>query len=409
MKYLIVNRGSASEKYAIYTEDKCLGFLHLEEAENEKCDYISSLYIDESADANSSGEAKKDEKCISKKEFEKSLDYALKTFMDRGILSGQNINEAKKEIVGIGIRVVAPGQHFQDDKIIDQVYEKEIKKVIHDAPLHLLPTYEMIQDLKKTFKGISIVGISDSDFHDTIPDKAKYYGIPFTDTEKYQIQRYGYHGISIESILYKLQTEKQVPEKLIICHIGSGVSVTAVKNGQSVENSMGYTPLEGVMMATRAGNIDPGVIALLTDKLWLSVKKLKEYLNKKCGLLGVSGQSSDVRDLISLEQEGNSQAKLALDMYAYNLQKQIGAYYAVLGGLDTIIFTATVGERSFIMRERICTGLEALGIKIDKTINNQSAGIDADISTTDSRVKVLVRKTDEMGQIARDTVKILNN
>jgi acetate kinase len=302
---------------------------------------------------------------------------------------------------------VAPGQHFQNDKIIDRAYEKEIKKVIHDAPLHLLPTYEMIGLLQKTLKNIPIVGISDSDFHDTIPDKAKYYGIPFTDTKKYNIERYGYHGISVESILNKLRAEGSLPSKLIICHIGSGVSVTAVKDGQSIENSMGFTPLEGVMMATRGGNIDPGALAMLADKLWLNPKRLKEYLNKKCGLLGVSGKSSDVRDLIKLEKEGDAQAKLALDMYAYKLQKCIGAYFVALGGLDTIIFTATVGERSFTMREKICAGLTALELKIDKIKNDQSEGVDADISATDSKIKVLVRKTDEMGQIARDTISIL--
>lgn len=390
-KYLVVNRGSASEKYAIYNAEKCLGFLHIEKSETE-CDYVSTLYIDD----------KKEAKCVTKKEFLNSLNYAIETFILNGVIS--NV----KDIFGIGVRIVAPGKHFQDDKIIDRIYEKEIKKVIHDAPLHLLPTYEMILKLKKVFKNIPIVGISDSDFHDTIPDYAKYYPIPFEDTRKFNIQKYGYHGISIESILNKIKKESgNIPGKLIVCHIGSGASVTAIKDGKCIENSMGFTPLEGVMMATRAGDIDPGVIAILSEGLGLKGKRLKEYLNKKCGLLGVSGKSSDVRDLIKLEKEGDTQARLALDMYTYRLQKYIGSYYVALGGLDTIIFTATVGERSFIMRERICRGLEALGIKIDKTKNDQSEAIDADIYTQDSKVKILVRKTDEMGQIARDTIAIL--
>jgi acetate kinase len=398
-KYLIVNRGSASEKYAIYTKEKRLAFLHIEKAENDKCDYVSTLFINET----------KEEKCVTKKEFNDSLNYAMDIFFDNQIIVGKDVREAKKEIVGMGIRIVAPGKHFQDDKVIDGVYEVEIKKVIHDAPLHLKPTYEMIKLLQKTFKNIPIVGISDSDFHDTIPDKAKYYGISTADTKKHQIQKYGYHGISVESILNKLKTEGPIPEKLIICHIGSGVSVTAIKDGKSIENSMGYTPLEGVMMATRGGDIDPGTVAIISDSLgWFNkTEKLKQYLNKECGLLGVSGKSSDVRDLIKLEKEGDTQAKLALDMYAYKIQKYIGSYFVVLGGLDTIIFTATVGERSFIMRERICTGLEVLGVKINNLINNQSEGIDVDISAGDSKVKVLVRKTDEMGQIATDTINTL--
>jgi len=386
-KYLIVNRGSASEKYAIYTKEKCLGFWHLERAE-----YVGTLYFDD----------QKEVKTLTKKEFEHSLQYALSGFVMKGIIT------SPKEIVGVGIRIVAPGKHFQDDKIIDKAYEKEIKKVVHDAPLHLLPTYEMIKTLKKTFKNIPIVGVSDSDFHDTIPDKAKYYSLPLADSQKFSIQKYGYHGISVESVINKLQKEGDVlPSRLIICHIGSGVSVTAIKDGKCVENSMGFTPLEGVMMATRAGDIDPGVLAFLTDNLGLKGKKLKEYLNKKCGLLGVSGKSSDVRDLIKLEKEGDQQAKLALDMYAYRLQKYIGAYFAVLGGLDTLIYTATVGERSFIMREKICQDLESLGVKLDKIKNDNSESVDVDISAVDSKVKILVRKTDEMGQIARDTVQIL--
>lgn len=420
MKYLIVNRGSASEKYAVYTEEKCLAFLHIEKAENDKCDYVSTLFITKSSEnsekssplngvPNRSEEISEFSSCVTKKEFNNSLDYALKTFLDKQIIIGKNVKEAKKEIVGIGIRIVAPGKHFQDDKIIDAVYETEIKKVIHDAPLHLKPTYEMIKLLQKTFKNIPIVGISDSDFHDTIPEKARYYGLPWADTQKHQIERYGYHGISVESILNKLKTEGSLPERLIICHIGSGVSITAVKNGKSIENSMGYTPLEGVMMATRGGDIDPGTVAVISDTLgWFNkTGKLKEYLNKKCGLLGVSGKSSDVRDLIKLEKEGDAQAKLALDMYAYKIQKCIGSYFVILGGLDTIIFTATVGERSFIMRERICNDLGVLGIKINQEINNRSEGVDVDISDGDSRVKILVRKTDEMGQIARDTINTL--
>ena len=390
-KYLIVNRGSASEKYAVYTEEKCLAFLHLEKLEIGS-EYFYTLLIDD----------KEEEKFITKKEFENSLNYSLDIFKEKGIISG------KEEIAGVGIRIVAPGKHFQADKIIDSVYEKEIKKVVHDAPLHLLPTYEMIKNLQKILKNVPIVGISDSDFHDTIPEKARYYGLPFEDTTKYQIERYGYHGISVESILNKLGKEPAgIPSKLIICHIGSGVSITAVKDGVGVENSMGYTPLEGVMMATRAGDIDPGTVALISENLGLRGKKLKEYLNKKCGLLGVSGKSEDVRDLIKLEKEGEIQAKLALDMYVYRIQKYIGAYFVALGGLDAIVFTATVGERSFIMRERICRDLISLGIKIDKTKNDQSVGIDTDISAVDSKVKVLIRKTDEMGQIARDTISIL--
>jgi len=390
-KYLIVNRGSASEKYAVYTKEKCLAFLHLEKT--DQCnDFVSTLYINNN----------KVEECITKKEFNNSLNYALGLFIKNGVLVD------KKEIIGIGIRIVAPGEYFQKDKIIDKIYEKEIKKVIQDAPLHILPTYEAIRDLRKMFKSVSIIGVSDSSFHITSPAKAKYYAIPFSDSEENRIQRFGYHGISVKSVINSLQvSQDRLPERIIVCHIGGGVSLTAIKDGQSVENSMGFTPLEGAMMATRGGDIDPGAIAFLSDNLGLRGQKLVNYLNKNCGLLGVSGKSSDIRDLIKLESEGEARAKLALEMFVYRIQKYIGAYFVVLGGLDTIIFTATVGERSFIIRERICNGLESLGVKIDKTVNNQSEGVEADISAPDSLIKVLVRITSEMDQIAREAIALL--
>jgi len=390
-KYLIVNRGSASEKYAIYTKEKCLAFLHMEKLESGY-EYVATLYIGD----------KKNAINITGKEFKDSLNYGISLFKTSGIISG------KEDIEAIGIRIVAPGEYFQDDKIIDKVYEKEIRNVLHDAPLHILPTYEEILRLRKFFKNIPIVGVSDSDFHDTLPDKASFYGLPLEDTQKYHIKRYGYHGTSIESILNKLKSEnKIIPSKLIVCHIGSGVSVTAIRDGRSIDTSMGFTPLEGTMMATRAGDIDPGTVAFISEKLGLKGRKLKDYLNKKCGLLGVSEKSSDVRDLIKAEEEGDAKSKLALDLYTYKLQKYIGAYYVALGGLDAIIFTATVGERSFIMREKICRGLKVLGVSIDIEKNNESEGVDADITTLGSRIKVWVLKTDEMGQIARDTVRVL--
>jgi acetate kinase len=390
-KYLIVNSGSASEKYAIYAKEKCLAFLHLEKPETG-CDYISTLYID----------GKKEEKCITEKEFKDSLNYGISIFKTIGVIS------SKEEIVGIGIRIVAPGKYFQGDKIIDKSYEKEIKNILQDTPLHILPTYEKILLLRKILKNIPIVGVSDSDFHSTISEKVSNYGLPSQDSEKYNIKKYGYHGISIESILNKLRLGKNsIPPKLIVCHIGSGVSITAIKDGKSIDTSMGFTPLEGVIMATRAGDIDPGIIAFISEKLGLKGKKLKDYLNKKCGLLGISEKSSDVRDLLKMEKEGDVKSRLALDMYVYRLQKYIGSYFVALGGLDTIIFTATVGERSFIMRERICRGLEVLGIKIDIEKNNKSEGIDADITATDSKVSVLVLKTNEMDQIAKDAISIL--
>lgn len=392
MKYLVVNKGSASEKYAIYDGENRLAFLHLETSDGG-CNFVGNLFVGEI----------KEEKCITKKEFKNSLNYAVDLFISK------NIIKDKKEISGIGIRIVAPGDFFYDDKKIDKEYEKEIKKAIKEAPLHLAPAYDEILKLKKVFKSVPIVGVSDSDFHDTMPDKAKLYPISKEDTQKFNLKRHGYHGTSIESILEKIKKEKGgLPSKMIVCHIGGGVSVTAIKDGKSIDTSMGFTPLEGVMMATRGGDIDPGAIAKLSEKFVFRPNAFKQYLNKNCGLLGVSGKSSDVRDLIKLEKDGDKDAKLALDMYAYKIQKYIGGYFVALGGLDALVFSATVGERSFVMREKICSELGVLGVKINIETNNKSDSVDVDISAVDSKVKVWVVKTDEMNQIAKDTIRILS-
>jgi acetate kinase len=264
-KYLIVNRGSSSEKYAVYTKEKRLAYLYIERSDFGS-EYTGNLYIDD----------KKETLSVSEKDFKNSLDYCLKIFIAKGIIL------SKEDIVGIGIRIVAPGLFLQNHKIIDSDFEKELKRVMSDSPLHIKPAYNMILELQKKFKKVPIVGVSDSAFHRTLPPKAKYYAIPFEDTKKYQIQKYGYHGISMEAVVEKIKKENgTLPEKLIICHIGSGASVTAVKGGQSIENSMGFTVLEGLVMATRGGDIDPGVISFLTDNLKLKGDSLREYLNKK--------------------------------------------------------------------------------------------------------------------------------
>ncbi len=219
--------------------------------------------------------------------------------------------------------------------------------------------------------------------------------------KKYDIQRFGYHGISLESIVNKIKSTGNLPGKIIVCHIGGGVSITAIKDGKSIDTSMGLTPLEGMTMATRVGNIDPGALMYLSNVLCLSKFKFIQFLNKKCGLLGLSnGLSDDVRDLIAAEAT-NTDAKNALDIYAYNIQKQIGAYVSALGGLDVLVLSGTVGERSSVMREKICSGLAAFGIVLDQQINDASDNIDVVISSPLSRIKVEVIKTDEMAGMAK--------
>ena len=391
-KYLIVNTGSASKKYALYNDGGEIAFIHLEKEEN---DYVSTVRIS----------GKSETVKISKTDYEKSLGYIF------DLLKSKNIISSKTDINGVGIRVVAPGVYFQSNKVIDSKYINNLKSALKRAPLHLEVIFAEIKKSKLFFGNkTKLIGISDSEFHSTMPQKAKNYAIDSRHAEKYEIYRYGYHGISARSIVNKLEKKGQLPSKLIVCHIGGGVSVMAIKDGKSIETSMGFTPLEGVIMANRVGDIDAGAVIYLSEMLKLQDLELTQYFNKKCGLLGLSGGlSNDIRELLKVEEEsGDVRAINALDTYVYKIQKQIGASFVALGGLDTIVFSGTVGERSYKMRKRICSGLESLGIVIDQKINECTDGVECFLNTNESKIKIEVVKTDEMKQIFTETRKILS-
>ena len=390
-KYLIVNNGSASGKYAIYKEtgEKIIS-AHLEIDETDYLCTFESGYLSDTIN-------------ITKKDFENGLDFSLNNFISREAI--KNIGD----ISAVAVRIVAPGLYFLHNKVIDKVFEEKMLEAREKAPLHISMAIEEVKRLKKVFGKVPLVGISDSSFHESMSKSVERYAISKEITEKYEVQRYGYHGTSVKSILYKLgEMLGPLPRKIIVCHLGGGVSITAVKDCRSFETSMGFTPLEGAVMATRAGDIDPGAISYLSERLGIRGEKLRNFLNNECGLLGVSGKSSSVKDLFKLESEGDKDAKLALDIYVHRIKKYIGAYYTVMGGADMLVFSATVGERSFEMRERICDGLDVLDIRIDKEKNVRSEGINVDITGVGSRVKVMVIKTDEMSQMARDTKSVLS-
>jgi len=390
-KILIINTGSASKKYAVYEDDKEIAFFHLETKEKGFCSNLK--YAD-----------KKETVDLSAKDYDKSLIYIFNFLKEKEIILN------KEEISGIGMRIVAPGIYFQKNGLIDKEYIKKLYEAKKKAPLHLEAEIEEIERLRKFFgRNVKMVGISDSAFHTDMPEKSRMYAIPLDITKKYEIYRYGYHGISLRSIVKKIQLKESLPENIIVCHIGGGVSITAIKDGKSIDTSMGFTPLEGVVMANRVGDIDSGALVYMSEILRMDGKKLRKYLNKECGLLGLSGgKSADVRDLLKFESEGDNDAKLALDIYAYRIQKQIGAYAVVLGGIDRIIFSGTVGERSFKMRKRICEGLSFLGVKLDENINNSVEGVDGVVSSIDSKVKIEVVKTDEMKDLSAETCSFFN-
>lgn len=384
-KYLIINLGSASKKYSLYEDEREIFRCHFEK---ENGDFVATESVGEAHSKNK----------ISQEEY----DHGGKRLLDVLIL--KNIIKDAGEIAALGFRVVAPGEYFVKVRTIDAEYREKLKEAHEIAPLHIEAVLEGIEEFVNLLPQTSMIGVSDSAFHTTIPEVARLYALPIEDSRKYGLYRYGYHGISVASVL---NTTKEMlgdlPPRVIVCHLGSGSSITAVSDGKSIDTSMGFTPLEGIVMATRSGDIDPGALLYLGKKLNLSFDGLDEYLNHKCGLLGLSGKESGVRGLIELENQGDENAKTALAVWAYRVKKYIGAYAAALGGLDLLIFTATIGERSFVMRERICEGLENLGIAIDKEKNTQLDGDKSGfIENGALPVRVAVITTDEMKQIAKE-------
>ncbi len=316
-----------------------------------------------------------------------------------------------KEINAVGHRVVHGGEKFNKSvRIDDQVIEK-IKECYDVAPLHNPANMIGIEAITELIPGVPQVGVFDTAFHQTMPAEAYMYALPYELYEKYAIRRYGFHGTSHRYVSRRACEFLNVDpstQKVITCHIGNGGSITAVLNGKSVDTSMGLTPVEGLMMGTRVGDVDPGALTFIEDKEHLDSKQLSNLLNKKSGLLGVSGVSSDMRDIDAAIASGNERARLALDMYIYRIIKYIGAYSAVLNGVDIIAFTGGVGENQVQLRKRVCDHLTYLGVKIDDSVNSVSRGEEKLISSADSKVKVVVIPTDEELMIAKDTEAIVS-
>jgi acetate kinase len=277
------------------------------------------------------------------------------------------------------------------------------------APLHNPPNLIGIRACQELMPDVQMVGVFDTAFHQTMPKSSYIYPLPYELYEKYGIRKYGFHGTSHKYVAQRTAAMlgKDLSElKIITCHLGNGASITAVQNGKSVDTSMGFTPLEGLAMGTRCGDIDPAIVTFIMEKENLDLDGVNNLLNKKSGVLGISGVSSDFRDIEKAAEEGNERAQLALDKFNIRVRKYIAAYAAVMGGVDAIVFTAGLGENSISNREAICENLEFMGVKIDKDKNN-TRGKETIVSTDDSKVKVLVIPTNEELMIARDTVSLL--
>jgi acetate kinase len=319
------------------------------------------------------------------------------------------------EIKAVGHRVAHGGENFKESVLIDNDVKRDIEKCAELAPLHNPAHLKGILSCEKLLPGIPQVAVFDTSFHQTMPDYAFMYAIPYEYYEKYRIRKYGFHGTSHRFVAEKACRMLGIDyhnTKIITCHLGNGASITAIENGKSIDTSMGFTPVDGLIMGTRTGEIDPGVLLYLADKEELSVTGVNNMINKKSGVAGISQLSSDMRDLEAAAAEGNPKAILALNMYAYKVKKFIGAYAAAMNGLDLLVFTAGVGENDFNVRKMICTGMEFLGIEFDAEANNGVRGKDKVISQPASKVRVMVVTTDEEYVIASDTkaiVEKLNN
>lgn len=315
----------------------------------------------------------------------------------------------KSEIGAIGHRVVQGAEFFTKSEIVTDAIIDKIEEIAPLAPVHNMAHVQGLRSAKKVFGAeVPNVVVFDTTFHQTMPPKAYMYGVPYEMYEKYAIRRYGAHGTSHRFV--SMAAAKYLGRddlKMVTCHLGNGSSITAVNCGKCVDTSMGLTPLAGVLMGTRCGDIDPSVVTYMEQKLGIHGQEMADYLNKKSGLLGISGVSSDKRDVEAAAAQGNQRAKLASDMLNYQIKKYVGAYSAVMGGLDCVVFTGGIGENDKMVRSKVCKNMEYLGLKIDEEKNNQRGADIIDISADDSRVKVLVVCTNEELMIARDTLALV--
>ena len=314
------------------------------------------------------------------------------------------------EINAIGHRVVHGGEKFQASCLITPEVIETLRELSPLAPLHNPAGILGIEAAKKVFGDIPNVAVFDTAFHSTMPPKAFMYAIPYEYYEKYGVRRYGFHGTSHRYVSQRVCEYLGVDpagKRIITCHVGNGGSISAVKDGKCIDTSMGLTPLEGLMMGTRSGDVDGGAVTFIMDKEGLAPSEMSNLLNKKSGVAGVTGVSSDMREVIAAAHEGNQRCRLALDMYAYRVKKYIGAYAAAMNGVDIILFTGGVGENQADMREAFCNGLDYLGVSLDKAKNNTVRGDEAIISTPDSKVTVCVIPTDEELMIAKDTMALV--
>ncbi|MDR2063498.1 MAG: hypothetical protein LBQ02_01760 [Candidatus Nomurabacteria bacterium] len=387
---LVANPGSSSRKYALYHGTDLWVSMHFE--------YEDGKIICTGRDAEGN---------------ERRIDQSFNNFTEatlklKHILVELGALEPSQHIDILTIRVVAPSDYMTEHHVVDEEFLAKIDEVEPKAPLHIPVLAQEIVAFKQAYPRLKIVAVSDSQFHTTKPLSRRYYAIDPNLADKLEIRRYGYHGLSVASVVRTMEAEKILAKKMVVCHVGSGSSVSAVEDGKSVDNTMGFSPLEGVMMATRSGSID--VEAALDIKREMQFKtdlELSQFLNKKSGFSGMTG-SDDLREVLKMRENGDGNAKLAYDVFIYRLQTAIGQMAASLGGIDALVFAATIGERSDIMRADVVKNLEFLGFRLDESKN--AAGLDGKITTnigSDLSKPVYVVRTDETDEMIREALELV--
>lgn len=398
MKILVLNCGSSSIKYKL---------LNMETNETIASGVMEKIGLKGAFLKHQSGEQKK-----VKLEGE-VLDHQVGIECILGVLTDPKIGclTTLDEIDAVGHRVVHGGEEFKGSVIITDEVITQMEKCIELAPLHNPPNLKGIYAISALMPSKPQVGVFDTAFHQTMPARAWMYGIPKSLYNKYKVRRYGFHGTShryVSEYACKSLGLDYSKAKIINCHLGNGSSICAIDGGKSIDTSMGFTPVEGLLMGTRAGDLDIGAVTYIMDKEGIGTEAATTLFNKHSGMLGVSGISSDARDLEHAEyKEGNQDAALALDIFRYRIKKHIGAYIAAMNGCDVITFTGGIGENSFLHRRLICENMEYLGIEIDESKNYGVQGVEQTISTENSRIKVCIIPTDEELTIAADTLALL--
>ncbi len=397
MNILVINCGSSSLKYQLIDSD------------SEKvlakgiCERIA---IEGSAITHQPAGGEKVKTEVPMANHTDAVKYVIEKLVDPEV----GVVKSLDEIGAVGHRIVHGGEKFASSVVIDDEVMKAVEECNDLAPLHNPANLIGINSCKEIMPGVPMVAVFDTAFHQTMPKEAYLYGLPYEYYEKYKVRRYGFHGTShdfVSNRVAEILGKKREDLKIIVCHLGNGASVSAVKNGKCVDTSMGLTPLEGLIMGTRTGDLDPAIISFIADKEGLTADQVIDICNKKSGVLGLSnGFSSDFRDLVTAAGEGNEVAKTTLDTWCYRVAKYIGAYAAAMNGVDVIAFTAGIGENNFTLRETICGYLGYLGVNFDKEANN-CRGEEVEISTPDSTTKVWVVPTDEELAIARETVRLV--